>query len=71
MWYVSLIFTTQINPTCDTYVLQVLQEYSYGIPLIFLLEILRDLESFISLGKMSHIIGNGFSVIISLDLIIV
>ena len=42
-------FATQINPTCGTYVLQ--------SHLIFLLKISRDLESFISFGKMSHIFG--------------
>ena len=57
-WYVSLIFTTQINPTCGTYVLQSLQWHSDGIHFfIFLLKISRDSESFMSFGKMSHIFG--------------
>ena len=53
-----MIFTTQINPTCSTYVLRRLQGYSDGIHfLIFLLKISRDSESFTSFGKMSHIFG--------------
>ena len=54
----SLIFTIQINPTCDTYLSQSLQRRSHGNHfLIFLLKILRDSESFISFGKISHIFG--------------
>ena len=53
-----MIFTTQINPTCRTYVLQSLQGHTDGIYfLIFLLKISRDLESFVSFCKMSHIFG--------------
>ena len=52
-------FTTQINPTCRTYVLQSLQGHTDRIYfLIFLLKISRDLESFISFGQMSHIFGD-------------
>ena len=47
-----------INSTCGTYVLQSLQGHSDGIQfLIFPLKISRDSESFMSLGKMSHIFG--------------
>ena len=57
-WHASLIYTTQINTTCGTYVLQSLQGHSDGIPFfLFLLKISRNSESFMSFGKMSHIFG--------------
>ena len=50
-----MIFTTQINPTCSTYVLQSLQGHSDFF--LFLLKISRNSESFMSFGKMFHIFG--------------
>ena len=49
---------SQINPTCDTYVLQSLQGHSRGTQfLIFNLNAFSVSEFLISFGKMSHIFG--------------
>ena len=42
-----MIFTTQINPTCSTYVLRNLEGYAHGIHfLLFLKKISRDSEGY-------------------------